>query len=120
MLLVKLRNFVATKFPFLAQNGVKMTICTSNVRRTPKTHMKPDISRLVSIYGIRWYICHMMLAQLRNSIATKYPFYTKMRVKMTICTSNVRRTPKTHMKPDISRLVSIYGIRWYICNMMLA
>ena len=36
--------------------------------------MKPYISRLVSIYGIRWNIYHMLLVKLRNFIATKYPF----------------------------------------------
>ena len=76
--------------------------------------MNPYISRLVSIFGIRWNMYHVMSVMLRNFIATKFPFFTKMRVKMTICTSHVRGTPKTHMKPDISRLVSIYGIRWNI------
>ena len=82
--------------------------------------MNPYLSKLVSIYGIRWNIYHMLQAKLRNFIAAKYPFCPKIGVKMTICTSHVRRTPKTHMKPDISRLISIYGIRWYICHMILA
>ena len=89
-----------------------MTICTCNVRKTPKTDMNPYISWLVSIYGIRWNIYHMLLVKLRNFIATKYPFWAKMGVKITICTCNVRKTPKTHMKPYISRLVSIYRMEY--------
>ena len=34
--------------------GVNMPIFRHNVRETPKTHMKPYLSRLVSIYGICW------------------------------------------------------------------
>ena len=109
MLLVKIWNSIATKYPFWAQNGgIKMPNCTGNVRKTPKTHMKPYISRPVSIYGIRWNIYHMLLVKIWNSIASKYPFGPKMGVKMPNCTGNVRKTPKTHMKPYISRPVSIY------------
>ena len=99
--------------------GVKVSICTSNVRKTPKTHMKPDISRLVSIYGIHWNIYHILLVKLRKFYAHVISFLCPtMMVKMTICTSNVRKTPKTHMKPVISRLVSIYGIHWDIYHML--
>ena len=99
--------------------GFKMPNCTGDVRKTPKTHRKPYISRHVSIYRIRWNIYHMMLIKLRNSIATKYPFWAQNGVKMPICTCNVRKTPKTHTKPYISRPVSIYGIRWNIYHMLL-
>ena len=99
--------------------GVKMPICTFNVGKTPKTHMKPYISRLVSIYGIRWNIYHMLLVKLRNSNATKYHLWAKMWVKMPNCTCNVGKTPKTHRKPYISRHVSIYRIRWNIYHMLL-
>ena len=81
--------------------------------------MNPYISRLVSIFGIFWNMYHVMSVILRNFMATKFPFFTKMGVKITICTRNVRKTPKTHMKPDISRLVSIYGIRWNISITLL-
>ena len=38
--------------------------------------MKPYISRLVSIYGIRWNIYHMLLVKLRDFIAKKLrPFW---------------------------------------------
>ena len=77
-----------------------MTICTCNDRKTPKTHMKPDISRLVSVYGIRWNIYHMLLVKLRNFIATKYPFMAQNGNQYDNC--NVRKTPKTHMNPYIS------------------
>ena len=97
---------------------VNMTICTINVRITPKTHMNPYISRLVSNYGIRWNIYHMLLVKLKQFFATKNPFGPKIGVKITICTCHVRKTPNTHMKPDISRLVSIYGIGWNIYHVM--
>ena len=99
---------------FRPKMGVKMPNCTCNVRKTPKTHMKPYISRPVSIYGIRWNIYHMLFVKIWNSIATKYPFSAQNGGKMPNCTGNVRKTPKTHMKPYISRPVSIYGIRWNI------
>ena len=67
--------------------------------------MKPDINRLVSSDGIRWNIYHVMPESLEILLLRNTPFWPKMCVKMTICTSNVRKTPKTHMKPDISRLV---------------
>ena len=97
-----------------------MTIYTCNDRTTPKTHMKPYISRLVSIYGTRWKIYHVLLVKLRRLYCHEIPFLgPKMGVKVTICTSNVRKTPKTHMKPDISRLVLIYRIHWNIYHMLL-
>ena len=73
----------------------KMVICACNVRETPKTHMKPCIRRLVSIYGISWNIYQMLLVKLRNFIATKYPFCRKIWIKMSSCTYNIRKTPKS-------------------------
>ena len=81
--------------------------------------MKPVISRLVSIYGIHWDIYQMLIVKLRNSMPRNTLFGRKMGVKITICTCNVRETPKTHMKPYISWFVSIYGIRWDIYHMLL-
>ena len=126
MLLVKIWNFIATKYTFWAKWpkwgskwGSKCLFAPGNVGKTPKTHMKPYISRLVSIYGIRWNIYDMLLVKLRNSNATKYPLWAKMWVKMPNCTCNVGKTPKTHRKPYISRHVSIYRIRWNIYHMLL-
>ena len=81
--------------------------------------MKPDINRLLSSDGIRWNIYHMFLVKLGNLLQRDTLFGPKMGVKVTICNSNVRKTPKTHMKPDISRLVSIYGIHWNIYHILL-
>ena len=81
--------------------------------------MKPDINRLVSSDGIRWNIYHVMPESLEILLLRNTPFWPKMCVKMTICTSNVRKTPKTHMKPDISRLVSICVIHWNIYHILL-
>ena len=120
ILLVKIWNSYCDEIPFFwTKIGVKMHNRTGNVWKTPKTHMKPYINRLVSIYGIRWNIYHMLLVKLWNSIVTKYPFCPKIGVKMSDRTGNVRKTSKRHMKPYISRLVSIYGIRWNIYHMLL-
>ena len=80
--------------------------------------MNPYINRLVSIYGIRWNIYHMFLVKLRNLLQRDTLFGRKMGVKVNICTSNIQKTSKTHMKSDISRLVSIYGIHWNIYHIL--
>ena len=119
MLLVKLNNLLQRKTLFGPKIGVKITICTCHVRKTPNTHMKPDIRRLVSIYAIGWNIYHVMSVKFRNSIPTKYPFLSQNECQNDYLHCNVRKTPKTHMKPYISRLVSVYGIRWNIFHMWL-
>ena len=116
LLLVKLTKLLLPgNILFGPKIGVKITICTCNVRETTKTHMKPYISWFVSIYGIHWDIYQMLIVKLKELLLPGNTLFgRKMGVKITICTRNVWKTTKTHMKPYISRLVSIYGIRWNI------
>ena len=101
---------IANEIIFLYQKtgggGQNYLIATGDVWKTTKTHMKPYINWPVSIHGVRWNIYHVLFVKILNSIATKYPFRPKMCV-MHNCTGNVREIPITHMKPYISRLVSI-------------
>ena len=122
MLFVKLRNFYCNVIPFLGPNmGVKVTICTSNVRKTPKTHMKPYIKQAyINLWYTLEYLSHVSSKGYESLLPRNTLFVPKMRVKVTICTSNVRKTPKARYEIlYISWLVSIYGIRWNIYHMLL-
>ena len=113
---------MVNEISFLCQKwgGVKITNCTGNLRKIPITHMKPYISRLVSIYGIRWNIHHMLLVKITKLLLpTEYPFCANDGGQNDYLHPVMSEKHLKHIwKPYISRLVSIYGIRWNIYHVM--
>ena len=102
--------------------GVKITICTRNVWKTPKTHMKHLI--LAGLYQFMKYvvisITLLLVKTYETSIARKYPYLgQKWGSKLLFAPVMSEKHLKHIWNLYISRLISIYGIRWNIYHKLL-
>ena len=121
MLIVKLRNSMPRNTLFGQKMGVKIPNCTCNVlKNTQNTHETLYQHACFNLWSTLEYLSHAVRKAIWNFYCQRStPFRPKMCVKMPKCTGNVWKTPKTHKKPFINRLVSIYGIRRNIYPMLL-
>ena len=91
MLLVKLRNTIARKYPFLAQNGGSKWLFAPVMSEKHLKHIWNLI--LAGVYQFMEYV-GISITSSETLLRGNTLFEPKIWVKMTICTCNVRKRPK--------------------------
>ena len=113
MLLVKILNSIATKYPFgpvkMSKWGSKCLIAPVMSEKHLKHIWNLILAGVYQFIGIRWNIYHMLLVKIWNSIATKYPF----------CAQTVKMGSKWGWKCLIALVMSEKHLK-HIWNLILA